>query len=71
MEAVYRRLSALYKSGQTQAVTQVRGVLVRILQGGCVEWPLLEVLAIFALRMAVKRETGILLDNLYCPRNGK
>ncbi len=27
MEAVYRRLSALYKSGQTQAVTQVRGGL--------------------------------------------
>ena len=32
---------------------------------------LLEVLAIFVLKMAVKRETGILLDNLYCPRNGK
>ena len=32
---------------------------------------LLEVLVIIVLMLAVKRETGIHKDNLYCPRNGK
>ena len=32
---------------------------------------MLEVLVSFALKLTVKRETGIFQDNLYCPRNGK
>jgi len=56
--AVYRRVLRIHKSGQPTPCPLLESTS-------------LEVLVTVDLTATVKRETGILTDNLYCPRNGK